>query len=128
MHLKTRIAVLVGALALMLAPTASIAHAVEYEVETPPKTHTPGPNASLAKKSKAYGTYCRGFSKKPVAGAKTTPFSQCVNAMAKAATSQATTARKACAGFSKKRLAGQKGTPFANCVVAATKVKKQMRS
>jgi hypothetical protein len=129
MHLKTRFAVLVSGLSLMLAPAAALAHGVEYEVESPPKTKPkPGPDASLAQKTKAYGTYCRAFPKKHVAGRPGTPFSQCVTAMAKVATSRSTTAGRACAGFSKQPVAGQGGTPFAKCVVAAGKVRKQLRS
>src|SRR6476659_7462377 len=41
-------------------------------------------------KTKAYGHYCQGQSKKHVKGTKGTPFSQCVTAMAKVAHSQAT--------------------------------------
>jgi hypothetical protein len=43
--------------------------------------------------------------------------------MAKAATSQKTTARAACQRFSKGHVAGQKGTLFSRCVVAAAQVK-----
>ena len=78
----------------------------------------------MPEKAKAYGVYCRGFSKKHVAGEKGTPFSQCVTAMAKAASSEGTTARDACRGFSKEHTAGQKGTPFSRCVVAAAQAKK----
>jgi hypothetical protein len=129
MHLKTRFAVLISALSLMLAPAAALAHGVEYEIESPPKTKpTPGPNASLAQKTKAYGVYCRAFAKKHVAGTAGTPFSQCITAMAKVATNHSTTAGRACAGFSKKPVAGRKSTPFAQCVTAAGKVRKQLRS
>jgi hypothetical protein len=128
MHLKTRFAVLVSALSLMLAPAAALAHGVEYEVESPKTKPTPGPNASPAQKAKAYGAYCRAFPKKRVAGQAGTPYSQCLTAMAKVATSRGTTAQRACAGFAKKPVAGQKGTPFAQCVLAAGKVRKQLRS
>jgi hypothetical protein len=129
MHLKTRFAVLVSGLALMLAPAAALAHGVEYEVESPPKTKPkPGPNAPTAQKAKAYGVYCRAFAKKHVSGQAGTPFSQCVTAMAKVATSRSTTAQRACAGFARKPVAGGKATPFAQCVLAAGKVRKQLRS
>jgi hypothetical protein len=85
----------------------------------------PGPKASLPEKAKAYGVYCRGFSKKHVKGRKGTPFSQCVTAMAKAATSQTTTAKAACKGLSKEHVRGQKGTLFSRCVVAAAQAKKE---
>jgi hypothetical protein len=65
-----------------------------------------------------------GFSKAHVAGQKGTPFSQCVTAMAKAATTKKT-ARQACTGFSKQHVAGEKQTPFSRCVAAAAKVMRQ---
>jgi hypothetical protein len=127
MDVKTRIAVLFGALALLLTPTAALAQGVEYAPEHPehPAHPTPGPKASLPEKAKAYGVYCRAF-KKHVKGqpGTRTPFSLCVTAMAKAATSPKTTPSAACKGFSKEHLAGQKGTPFSRCVVAAAQVKK----
>lgn len=126
MNFKTRFAVLIGALALMLTPTAALAQGVEKAPEHPehPAHPMPGPKAPLPEKAKAYGVNCRGFSKQHLQGQKGTPFSQCVTAMAKAATSESMTARKACQGFSKKHVAGQRGTPFARCVVAAAQVKK----
>jgi hypothetical protein len=131
MNVKNRIAALFGVLALLLTPTVALAQAVEYAPEHPvhpvhPAHPTPGPKASLPEKAKAYGVYCRGFSKKHVKGQPGTPFSQCVTAMAKAATSQKTTAQAACKGFSKEHVAGAKGTPFSRCVVAAAKVKKEL--
>jgi hypothetical protein len=126
MDVKTRIAVLFGVFALLLTPTAALAQGVGYAPEHPehPAHPTPGPKASLPEKAKAYGVYCRGFAKQHVKGQAGTPFSHCVTAMAKAATSQITTARAACKGFSKEHVAGQKGTLFSRCVVAAAQVKK----
>ena len=60
------------------APPEQPAHPVH------PTHPTPGPKASLPEKAKAYGVYCRGFSKKHVEGAKGTPFSRCVVAAAQA--------------------------------------------
>lgn len=124
MNIKTKLAAIIGALALMLAPTAALAHGVEYETEVPKHHPKPGPNAPMGQKAKAYGAKCRGFSRQHVAGQKGTPFSRCVTAMATAATTKKT-ARQACAGFSKQHLAGQQGTEFSRCVVAAAQVKKQ---
>jgi hypothetical protein len=128
MNVKNRIAALFAVLALLLTPTAALAQGPEYAPQHPehPAHPTPGPKASLPEKAKAYGVYCRGFSKKHVKGQSGTPFSQCVTAMAKAATSQKTTAQAACKGFSKEHVAGAKGTPFSRCVVAAAKVKKEL--
>jgi hypothetical protein len=85
--------------------------------------NTPGPNASLPAKAKAYGVYCQKESKKHVAGQKGTPFSQCVTAMAKLAHGSTKSPVAACATLSKKHIAGQKGTPFSQCVSAAAKLK-----
>jgi hypothetical protein len=90
---------------------------------TAPAQETPGPNASASDKAKAYGKFCQTFSKKHVAGQKGTPFSQCVTAAARAATSDTTSPTTACKGFSKKHVAGQKGTPYSQCVKAAAKAK-----
>jgi hypothetical protein len=127
MNLNVRLALLVGVLALILTPTAALAQGVEYAPEHPehPTHPMPGPKASLPEKAKAYGVYCRSFPKKHVKGEKGTPFSQCVTAMAKAATSEGTTTREACAAFSKRHVKGEKGTPFSRCVVAAAQVKKK---
>jgi hypothetical protein len=129
MNLKTKFAVFAGALALALTPTAALAQGVEYAPAHPehpahPPHPTPGPKAPLPEKAKAYGIYCRGFSKKHVTGEKGTPFSRCVTAMAKAVSGDGVTARVACRTFSKKHIAGEKGTPFSRCVVAAAQAEK----
>ena len=82
-------------------------------------TKPPGPNAPAAKKAKAYGRFCKGESKKHVAGHKGTPFSRCVTAMAKLATGKTSNPARACASLSKKHVAGHKRTPYSQCVVAA---------
>jgi hypothetical protein len=132
MTFKTRFAMLAGTLVLALAPATALAQGVEYAPAHPdhpthpahPPHPTPGPKAPLPEKAKAYGVYCKSFSKKHVKGEKGTPFSQCVTAMAKAVTGAGTTPRKACQGFSKRHVAGEKGTPFARCVVAAAQARK----
>jgi hypothetical protein len=129
---KSMIAVLIGALALLAAPTAVGAQGVDYtpapEHPSHPAHPTPGPKATQPEKAKAYGVYCRGFSKKHTAGEKGTPFSRCVTAMAKAATEEGTSAREACQSLSRKRVEGAKGTPFSRCVVAAAQAKKDARA
>jgi hypothetical protein len=92
--------------------------------QAPAAETPPGPSASADAKAKAYGKHCQGQSKKHVAGQKGTPFSQCVTAMAKVATSK-TNPTTACKTLSKKHVAGQKGTPYSKCVVAAAKLRKQ---
>ena len=94
--------------------------------QTPAAETPPGPSASADTKAKAYGKHCQGQSKKHVAGQKGTPFSQCVTAMAKVATSQ-TNPTTACKTLSKKHVAGQKGTPYSRCVVAAAKLQKEQQ-
>jgi hypothetical protein len=131
MNVKSKLAALLGASALLLTPTAALATGPEYAPEHPthpthPAHPTPGPKASLPEKAKAYGVYCRSFPKKHVKGQKGTPFSECVTAMAKLANSQKTTAKAACKDFSKEHVKGQKGTEFSRCVVAAAKAKKEM--
>jgi hypothetical protein len=89
----------------------------------PDTTPTPGPQATLPAKAKAYGVFCNKESKKHVAGQQGTPFSQCVTAMAKLATGATGNPAKACAKESKKHVAGQHGTPYSQCVSAAAKLK-----
>lgn len=133
MKLQMKVATVLGALVLATAPAALATqpgnpgqgNGPKYTpAPTPTPTPTPGPGAGLPEKAKAYGVYCQDQSKKHVAGQKGTPFSQCVTAMAKAASDEGTTARQACKGLSKKHVKGQKGTPFSRCVVAAAQVKK----
>jgi hypothetical protein len=82
--------------------------------------NTPGPNASLPTKAKAYGKDCQGESKKHVAGTPGTPFSKCVTDMAKAA--HGTNPTTACKNESKKHVKGEKGTPYSQCVSGAAKL------
>lgn len=130
MEVKTKIAVLVGVLALLLTPAAALAGGPEYAPEhthpTHPATPTPGPKASLPEKAKAYGVYCREESKKHVKGEKGTPFSRCVTLAAKMATNPKLTAKAACKNEPKTHEAGKKGTPYSRCVVTAAKVKKEL--
>ena len=130
MKLQTKIAVVLGALALATAPAMALAsqptnpgqgNGPKYT----PAPVTPGPGASLPEKANAYGVHCQGQSKKHVAGQKGTPFSQCVTAMAKAANNEKLSPGQACKGMSKKHVKGAKGTPFSRCVVAAAKLKKE---
>ena len=134
MRFLSKLAVLIGALALCAAP----AFAAGQPSGTPPdnqgtshvpgngKSHlpntTPGPSASLPAKAKAYGFYCQGASKKHVDGQKGTPFSQCVTGVAKLANGSTDNPRTACVGASKKHVDGQKGTPFSQCVSAGAKL------
>ena len=108
-----------------LAVTASPAMAMHKA------DHTPGPKAGKAAKAKAYGKYCQDQSKKHVKGVKGTPFSACVNAMAKVAKEEAAgenaAPRQACKDLSKKHVKGEKGTAFSRCVVEAQELKRELR-
>jgi hypothetical protein len=93
------------------------------------KQATPGPQAGLPAKAKAYGRRCQGQSKKrsdAAEGTKGTPFSQCVTAMAKLATGATKSPRKACKALSRKRVAGAKGTPFRRCVVRGVELIREL--
>jgi hypothetical protein len=85
---------------------------------------TPGPNASLPAKAKAYGRFCQGQSKTHVAGARGTPFSRCVTDMAKLASGSVKRPRTACKDESRKHIAGHPGTPFSLCVSGAAELLK----
>ena len=116
MKLQTKIAVVLGALALATAPAMALAsqptnpgqgNGPKYT----PAPVTPGPGASLPEKAKAYGVYCQGQSKKHVAGQKGTPFSQCVTAMAKAATQRKAEPRPGLQGHEQETRQRRKGDP-----------------
>lgn len=130
MNVKTKIAALLAASAMLTAPAAALAGGPEYAPEKPHPTHpanpTPGPKASMPEKAAAYGVKCRGNWKKHVKGEKGTPFSQCVTAMAKAANGQS--AKVACKAYSKKHVKGEKGTPFSQCVHNANQVRKEAKA
>jgi hypothetical protein len=133
MKLQAKFAIVLGALALAAAPAMALASQPTNPGQGngpnyTPAPKTPGPGATLPEKAKAYGVYCQGQSKKHVAGEKGTPFSQCVTAMAKAATHEQLTAKQACKGMSKEHVKGAKGTPFSRCVVAAAKLKQEERA
>jgi hypothetical protein len=121
----TSFAAICAVSALAAAPALAVSsHANQHAVENTTKTHpTPGPSASMPAKAKAYGVLCQKESKKHVAGTKGTPFSQCVNALAKVATDTSTTPSAACSTESKKHVAGTKGTPFSRCVTAAARLR-----
>ena len=116
MKLRTKAAVLVSGLVLVVAPAVALA------------AKPPAPGASTAAASqyhpngKAYGFFCKAESKLHVAGVPGTPFSKCVTAMAKLASGATTSPKAACATESKKHVAGKPGTPFSVCVAAGAKL------
>lgn len=143
MKLRMKLTVLLGALVLAVVPAAALASGQpsepgsqsqgkgpEYTPETPENEkpdETPGPNAPLPEKAKAYGVDCKNQSRKHVKGEKGTPFSQCVTAMARAANDENVTPRQACKEMSRKHVKGEKGTPFSRCVVAAAQLQKEQQ-
>ena len=136
MKLRTKFAVLVGALTLAVTPATALAGQPEdpgsqgkgpHYTPEKPSPETPGPKAGLPEKAKAYGVYCRDKSRKHVNGEKGTEFSRCVTTMARLATNENLTPRQACKNESRKHVKGEKGTAFSRCVVAAAKFKKEQR-
>jgi hypothetical protein len=115
MRLRSKLGILLAALVLGATPTLALAAHPNNG-----KSNGPGPNA------KAYGKFCQGESKKHVKGEKGTPFSQCVQAMAKLASGKATNPTSACKGLSKNHIKGQKGTPYSVCVSGAAKLQRTM--
>jgi hypothetical protein len=128
MNWMMRCAILVVAVAAVVTPVALAgdppSSSGKSAAHKPTAAGQPGPNASLPAKAKAYGRYCQNQSKRHVAGQKGTPFSQCVTAMAKLASGQTSSPRRACVALSKKHVAGGTGTPFSRCVVAGAKLLK----
>ncbi len=127
MHTSKKIAVVIAALALGAAPALALNPHAGNHPSGPPTTstggsNTPGPNASLPAKAKAYGKFCQTESKKHVAGTPGTPFSKCVTDMAKLATGSVKNPTVACKNESKKHVAGTPGTPYSQCVSAAAKL------
>lgn len=118
--LHRKLAVIPALLVIAAVPALAIAS----PPSSTPSGKTPGPNASLPAKAKAYGKYCQAESKKHVAGQKGTPFSQCVTAMAKLAHNDKMSAKQACKTESKKHVKGMKGTPFSQCIKAAAQMNK----
>ncbi len=94
-------------------------------VYAPADHPTPGPDAGLPAKAKAYGRHCQGESKKHVKGEKGTAFSRCVTNMAQAATHENMAPGRVCKGESKKHVKGEKGTAFSRCVKAVVALRHQ---
>jgi hypothetical protein len=115
---------------LGVAPALAFAAGKGGKPVSPGHLHsaTPGPNASMPAKARAYGKDCQAESKKHIAGQKGTPFSQCVTAMAKLATHKSMAPTQACESLSKKHVAGQKGTPYSQCIVAAADLRGDQKS
>lgn len=129
MKVQSKLLMLIATMALGVAP--AVALATGPPSTTPPsnqgtahKPSTPGPNASLPAKAKAYGKNCQGESKTHVAGTPGSPFSKCVTDMAKLANGSTSNPRTACKDESKMHVAGTPGTPFSLCVSGGAKLLK----
>ncbi len=92
-----------------------------------PATATHGHRATT-KSTRAYGRMCAAESRRHVAGTKGSPFSQCVTALAHAATHPSMSASAACRSLSRRHVAGMRGTPHSQCVRAAAKLRRSARS
>ena len=131
MKLSRTLATGAAVLALSVVPALALADSgnvppTNQGTAHKPSTPTPGPNASLPTKAKAYGKYCQSFSKTHVAGTPGTPFSKCVTDMAKAA--HGTNPTTACKNETKKHVKGEKGTPYSRCVSGAAKLQHDQQS
>jgi len=134
MRLKTKIAAVVGALALTASPAAlamgkpegSPPYGHGGQKHSPGKGHARGGNEH-ASKAKAYGRYCKGESRKHEKGEKGTEFSRCVTNMAQAANHKAMAPGRVCKGESRKHEKGEKGTEFSRCVRNVVQLRRQER-
>jgi hypothetical protein len=127
MNFKSKVAALLAVSAMLMVPAAALAGGPAYAPEKPHPPHPtkplPGPKASMPEKAAAYGVKCRKEKRTHVKGMKGTPFSQCVNAMARAANGKP--AKVACKKMLKKHVVkGEKGTPFSRCIKHANQVRK----
>jgi hypothetical protein len=129
--LHSKISAVASAIALVVLPAAALAqggpvgnHGKSQAAPGHTKSSSqPGPGATTTAKTKAYGRYCQGESKKHVAGQPGTPFSDCVNDMAQLSKSMKANPHRVCANESKKQVSGQSGTPYSQCVSAAAKLR-----
>ena len=134
----SKLAMITGALALSAAPAMAAGapssvppsnQGTSNIPSNPGTSHipatTPGPNASLPAKAKAYGYFCKSESKQHVAGTPGTLFSKCVTEMAKLANGNTNNPRTACKSESKQHVDGQQGTPFSQCVSGGAKLLKE---
>ncbi len=133
MKVSSKLAMLTATMALGVAPASALAGPSDHPTGPPSATSpsgqgtahkpsTPGPNAGLPAKAKAYGRYCQGESRTHVAGTPGTPFSKCVTDMAKLANGSTNNPRTACKNESRAHVAGRHGTPFSLCVSGGAKL------
>ena len=119
---RSKLAAIAATAALGGAPSAALANSAA------------SPSAHAAK---TYGKYCQSFSHKRSGSQKTSPFTQCVVAMAKLAADESSVVttpnqdkalgRQVCHGFSRQQVQGQKRSPFARCLLAAKQLTKTLQ-
>jgi len=124
MRFQTKIAVVVGALALSASPAAL---AMGKPEGSPPHGQAHGHESGPPAKAKAYGRYCKGESRKHERGEKGTAFSRCVTNMAKAANHKGMAPGRVCKGESRKHEKGEKGTAFSRCVKNVNDLRRKER-
>ena len=121
--MKTHRRLVAALVVLALGATPALALASSGPgYQDPFAPHKPGPSASTRAKAKAYGKYCRSESKSRVKGLKSTPYGECLNAMARLATHKTRSAGRACAAEPKRHVKGMKSTPYAVCVAGGKKL------
>jgi hypothetical protein len=113
---------------VILAAVACAVPGLALAAKPPSPGHSPAANQYKKPAGHAYGFYCQNQSKTHVAGTPGTPFSACVTAMAKLASSNTASPKAACANESKRHVAGKSGTPFSLCVVAGAQLLKDKHS
>ncbi|MFL5823529.1 MAG: hypothetical protein ACJ764_08825 [Solirubrobacteraceae bacterium] len=126
MKLSHKISTVAAAATLGLVPAAAIAHG-------PTGSHgnsqnAPGHSHSGNGNAKKYGKFCQGESRQHVSGQKGTPFSNCVNDMAKLANNSNANPHRVCSNESRQHVDGQKGTPYGACVKAAAKLRRSQHA
>ncbi len=113
---RLRLATLATVLAVGGLAALALAHV------SPARAASDDATASSAARAPGYAALCRDQSRTRIAGTRATPYSRCVGAMAKLASGQTRSARKACRALSRTRPAGAKRSPYARCLLAAAKL------
>ncbi|HEV2770565.1 MAG TPA: DUF305 domain-containing protein [Solirubrobacteraceae bacterium] len=108
-----RFAALTAVLAVISLAALALAPA------SPARAASSSPAASSTATAPGYTALCRDQSKRRLPGTRASSYSRCVSAMAKLASGQTRSARKACDALSRRRPAGARRSPYAKCLRAA---------
>jgi hypothetical protein len=106
MQLRGKITTALAVAALGAAPLAL----------TPGAAAHPGQGNGAGQTKTNPARFCKGESKKHIAGTPGTPYSKCVSALFKLSEGKVKSPAKGCAGESKEHVRGMKGTPYSECV------------